>query len=199
MKIVGKLPPAKGWVVHYNTLTGRVYGGYEAPIGYKEKDIDFVVKSAKEYLKNNNYIPEKDIPPRPDFVHKGTVSEEAYIKYEKERKEYLDTINGNRQYDEAEEKQYWSFYNFMPVFRSKMLFTGYGRGRSSVTMNFKSENGSQLAFGPSGIDAFIENVANGNILIKDGMFDITFKMVKQGANVYMQPVYNDDTVEWIEE
>lgn len=82
--------------------------------------------------------------------------------------------------------------DFVPIFESELHFIGYTRGRSSVTMQFRAENGQDIEFGPSGIDGLIRGIIDGTCTpcdLKDGSgkgIKAVFKFVKKGANTYAE-------------
>lgn len=185
MKIIGTFPRAKGWVVHYNAATGRVYGDYEEPIGLNEKQIADRVERSLAVLAANPTRP-ADPPEHPGW---GTYRREdpaAVAAWQIKADAHNKARDLQNQYDTAMEQKNWACYDkFSPVFREIVTFVGYTRGRSSVTMQFKFDNDSTLEIGPSGIDKFITGIQDGHIGRKGGGFDLTFRMEKKGANVYM--------------
>ncbi len=190
MNIIGTFPRNKSWVVHRNTKTGEVYGDYNEPIGLSADQIDRRVADAVAFLTAN---PKRPADPA---AHPGWNYNRHDPESERAWKEKVEAYNyaagAQRQWDQANLEQHWGYFEFMPVFRAVGTFIGYTRGRSSVTMQFKFANGSCLEIGPSGIDKFIQGIQDGNIVRKDGGFELTFRMEKKGANVYMWPMFEPD-------
>lgn len=187
MNIIGTFPRAKGWVVHYNALTGGVYGDYDEPIGLSEEKTAERAARAAALIAAQPVCPEITLP-RPSINWSKATAEEraAYDAW----KEQQDAVF---YWQKASEEQHWRTYNaFAPVFREVATFVGYTRGRSSVTMKFRFADGSTLEIGPSGIDKFITGIQDGHIIRKNGGFDLTFRMEKKGANVYMWPMYTEE-------
>ena len=192
MKIIGTFPRAKGWVVHYNKATGAVYGDYNEPIGLNEKQIAGRVERSLAILAANPTRP-ADPPAHPGWGTYRREVPQAVAAWQVKADAHNNARDLQSAYDTAMEQQHWAcFDKFSPVFREVATFVGYTRGRSSVTMQFKFENGSTLEIGPSGIDKFIQGIQDGHIIRKNGGFDLTFRMEKKGANVYMWPMYTEE-------
>lgn len=188
MKIIGTFPRAKGWVVHYNAATGRVYGDYEEPIGFSEAKTAEYAARAAAHIAATPVCPEVTLP-RPASINWSKATPEEHAAWDAWRAEQ----NAVTDWHTASEQQHWRTYDkFSPVFREVATFVGYTRGRSSVTMQFRFANGSTLEIGPSGIDKFITGIQEGHIGRKGGGFDLTFRMEKKGANVYMWPMYTEE-------
>lgn len=196
MNIIGKFPRAKGWIVHRNIKTGVVYGDYDEPIGLSADQVDRRVADALAHLAAN---PKR--PPNPP-AHPGWSYNRHDPESERAWKQKVEAYNyaadAQRQWDKAEIEQHWGYYEFAPVFREVATFVGYTRGRSSVTMQFSFANGSTLEIGPSGIDKFIKGIQDGHIIRKNGGFDLTFRMEKKGANVYMWPMFEEEDFKGME-
>lgn len=79
--------------------------------------------------------------------------------------------------------------DYLPIYEEELLFTGYGRGRSSVTMEFKAGDGQELSFGPSGIDGLIRAIQAEQVTIKNGRMKVRFTFAKKGSNVYAEVHY----------
>lgn len=191
MKIIGTFPRAKGWVVHYNKATGAVYGDYNEPIGLNEQQIADRVKRSLAILAANPTRP-TDMPEHPGWNYNSR-DPESIAAWQAKANAHNAARDLQRNYDAALEQQHWAcFDKFAPVFREVATFVGYTRGRSSVTMQFRFADGSTLEIGPSGIDKFIQGIQDGHIIRKNGGFDLTFRMEKKGANVYMWPMYTEE-------
>lgn len=187
MKIIGTFPRAKGWVVHYNAATGQVYGDYDEPIGFSEaKTADHAARAAA-LLAATPVCPVATLP-RPESINWSKATPEDHAAWDAWRAEQ----NAISEWGIASERQHWRTYEFSPVFREVATFIGYTRGRSSVTMQFRFANGGTLEIGPSGIDKFIQGIQDGSIGRKGGGFDLTFRMEKKGANVYMWPLFTEE-------
>lgn len=190
MNIIGTFPRAKGWVVHRNTATGAIYGDYNEPIGLSADQIDRRVADAVAFLAANPKRP-PDPPTHPGWRY-NEHDPESVKAWKAKVEAYNYAADAQRQWDKADQEQHWGYFEFAPVFREVATFIGYTRGRSSVTMQFKFADGSLLEIGPSGIDKFITGVQDGHIIRKNGGFDLTFRMEKKGANVYMWPMFEPD-------
>lgn len=191
MKIIGTFPRAKGWVVHYNAKTGAIYGDYNEPIGLTSAQIDERAKAAFDLLKTTTTRP-PDAPKHPGWNYNRD-DPESVAAWEKKHRAHIEARDVQMAWDKANEEVNWRSYDsYAPVFRDVATFTGYSRGRSSVTMNFSFADGSTLEIGPSGIDKFIQGIQDGHIIRKNGGFDLTFRMEKKGANVYMWPMYLEE-------
>lgn len=186
MNIIGTFPRAKGWVVHYNALTGAVYGDYDTPIGLSAEKTADAAARAKAYIAATPVCPAITVE-RPD-VNWNKATAEDREAFEAWRVQTVAVT----EWRTANERQHWASFEFSPVFREVAKFIGYTRGRSSVTMQFEFANGSKLEIGPSGIDKFIKGVQDGHIIRKNGGFDLTFRMEKKGANVYMWPMFEEE-------
>lgn len=194
LKIVGKLKSPKGWGVVCDT-DGKVYSGYDQT-AYPKNNIVAVTRAAeaaKMYLASNeepkggHNFPTIPSAPRPKSGTKPEEMPEEWQEYEKLRAEYM----LRREWEDNERIAKLKVMDFYPVLQAEMTFTGYGRGRSSVTMNFQTDDDQCFAFGPSGIDSFINAIAARKIVpTADGKFPIQFRLVKQGDNVYMEPYYD---------
>lgn len=192
MKIIGKMKKAKSWVVHYNNETGVVYGNYDYPIGLsKAETVDQAELAAALIAKQPTRPPE---PKSMSYPNPRTATVEQYDAW----KDHVANCNALRNWDEANVQQHWRSFDYHPVFRAVATFTGYSRGRSSVTMQFSLEGGGSLEIGPSGIDKFITGVQDGSIGRKNGGFDLTFCMDKKGGNVYMWPLYTESDFKGVE-
>lgn len=188
MKIIGTFPRAKGWVVHYNAATGRVYGDYDEPIGFSEAKTADRAARAAALIAATPVCPVVTLP-RPEGINWTRATPEERAAWDAWRAQE----NAVTEWKQADEEQHWRTYDaFAPVFREVATFIGYTRGRSSVTMQFKFANGGTLEIGPSGIDKFIQGIQDGSISRKNGGFDLTFRMEKKGANVYMWPMFTED-------
>lgn len=174
MKIIGKKPSKKvSFGVIRNTVTGRVYGGWN-PLLYPKQNLINFPKHKADWT----------------AVRERRLAEGSFKANSSDR--WVDTLE---RFDET----YGYIRNceileYTPVFEAAMKFTGYSRGRSSVTMDFlHEETGSNLSFGPSGIDAFINAIADGLIKpnVEEGLFPLRFILVKQGENVYMEPYFGE--------
>lgn len=187
MKIIGTFPRAKGWVVHYNALTGGVYGDYDEPIGLSAEQTKKRADAAIAFIAATPVCPPPSKFGRPsiNWSSPSKAEQEAYDEWRK-----LDLAI--HAWGKSNEEQHWRTYDFAPVFREVATFVGYTRGRSSVTMKFRFADGNTLEIGPSGIDKFIQGIQDGHIIRKNGGFDLTFRMEKKGANVYMWPMYTEE-------
>lgn len=187
MKIIGSFPRAKGWVVHFNAKTKQVYGDYNEPVGLSPEQVNRRTADARALIAANPERP-ADPPAHPGWSY-NEHDPESVKAWKAKVEAYNYARNLQQMWDKANVEQHWRYFEFAPVFRGVGVFIGYTRGRSSVTMQFKFETGCILEIGPSGIDKFIQGVQDGHIMRKDGGFDLTFRMEKKGANVYMWPMF----------
>lgn len=197
MNIIGTFPRAKGWVVHRNVKTGQVYGDYNDPIGLSPEQIDRRVADARAHIAANPERP-ADPPAHPGWSY-NKHDPESEQAWKQKVEAYNYARNLQQMWDKANIEQHWGYYEFAPVFREVATFVGYTRGRSSVTMQFKFADGSMLEIGPSGIDKFITGIQEGHIVRKNGGFDLTFRMEKKGANVYMWPMFEEEDFKGMQE
>ena len=64
-------------------------------------------------------------------------------------------------------------------FKETLLFSGYSRGRSSITMEFKCPKGKTYHM-------FVSDFSDVVSMLKEGVLEGTFQIVKKGANYGVQ-------------
>ncbi|MEG0063066.1 MAG: hypothetical protein RR740_00535 [Pseudomonas sp.] len=227
MKLIGK---AKGkapnaWCMIRNTTNGLYYTDYTGdwPLTGNYAAVKEAVEQA-----NINAQPEPVVGPevhwpgfhphcRPSHATPLTQQQkDDYAAYE----EYRQKVYAHAQWERAELKRVLEPLDFAPVFEAELRFTGYTRGRSSVTMKFEAENGQVVEFGPAGINILIQSMIDGETanMMLSGTYEVkedwdstaqeyktikqvprgkgikaTFKFTKKGQNVYAELV-NEWTV-----
>lgn len=199
MKIVGKGKgkAPKAWCLMQNSKTGHFYVGYDGwwPL---HGSFDEVTKAVAELKANAK--PEPAIGPKvewPGFHPHGRSSHapaltqqqlDDYAAYEKYNRE----VYAHQQWENDEVRQQIVPFDYVPVFEDILKFVGYTRGRSSVTMQFKTSTGQTIEFGPSGIDGLIQGIIDGVAspefiagTLEKGI-KARFKFVKKGQNTYAE-------------
>lgn len=206
VKIVGKLKSPNGWAVVRNKKTGHIIAGWDDVVYHTGniKSLPPVIERAKA---NMLKTPVKPLPlecpsrpetPEPDnrmcavpASKREGVWPKDWLEYDQKLMRFYDRKREISKWEEDQERADLELMDFYPVFQAELLFTGYSRGRSSVTMNFKTRDGQKFSLGPSCIDSFISHIANRNIVpVDEGYFPVQFRLIKQGANVYMEPYYD---------
>jgi hypothetical protein len=199
VKIVGKAKgkAPKAWCLMQNSKTGHYYVGYDDywPL---HGSFDEVTKKVAELKANAK--PEPVVGPEvkwPGFHPHGRPAHAApltqqqlddYAAYEKYNRE----VYAHQQWEKDEVRQQIVAFDYVPVFEDILKFTGYTRGRSSVTMQFEASNGQTIEFGPSGIDGLIQGIIDGVAkpefiagTLEKGI-KARFKFVKKGQNTYAE-------------
>ncbi|UIS24669.1 hypothetical protein S21ZY_107 [Pseudomonas phage ZY21] len=169
MKIVGKAKgkAPKAWCLIHNTKTGVYYVGYDGdwPVHGNVAQVQAKVDEAKAFIAANPTRPvvldKVDFPGH--FSHKERLEDQP-AEYQEKRKAY-DLYQKSTylasQWDKQEEVANCVPLDHLPVFTDGLRFTGYTRGRSSVTMTFEASNGQTIEFGPSGIDGLLQGIIEG--------------------------------------
>lgn len=219
MKIVGKAKgkAPKAWCLIHNTKTGEYYVGYEGywPVHGNVAQVQAKVDEAKAWIAANPTCPvvldKVDFPGH--FSHKERLEDQP-TEYQEKRKAYdlyRKSTYAADQWNKTAGIASCVPLDYTPVFTDGLRFTGYTRGRSSVTMTFEASNGQTVEFGPSGIDGLIQGIIDGVCTpvelegtYEDQQWDsdkqeyiyttkprgkgimATFKFVKKGQNTYAE-------------
>lgn len=181
MNLIEKLPMPKAWSVCRMNDTGLLDLGYVESDGYAkmtEKTIaaKLLREAQPEAPKELRYPSNRD-------ANGVTLSPAAYAEL---KAEYNKAHDAHWHWHRMGHYLERTPLDYLPVYRESLTFTGYSRGRSSTTMDFKAANGQELSFGPSGIGGLLESIAAGDTVVEDGKFTVTFTFAKRGANVYAE-------------
>lgn len=173
MKIVGHLKKAsKGWALTQNSLTGHYYVGYT---GYAiEGSAEYIQSRVEEAKKGLAELKAKHGPTIPAEIpyphginfrsyHDKTISAEDKKRYD----DYLQNNATRNVWERYEREAATIVHEKHPIFEDILVFKGYTRGRSSVTLEFYASNGQTIAFGPAGIDALVSSIINGTCTLVD--------------------------------
>lgn len=190
MKEVGKLKAPKAWSLCQLKDTQLLDLGYVAS-GPHEL-VNSKSRQGADFLAAGGVMPDNPRYPQNEFD--GSVApfgqsrprrpgfQEELSEYHRLRKEHAETGDmiffANR-----------VALDYLPIYEEELRFTGYGRGRSSVTMEFKADDGQELSFGPSGIAGLMHAIQAGQVTIKNHRMKIRFTFAKKGANVYAEVHY----------
>lgn len=199
MKIVdaakGKAP--KAWSLMKDTVTGHYYVGWDGewPANGPHEAVNLKAKEARDTLGDE---PDLGVAvPWPGFYPHGRSSHAAPLTQEQLDQYAAYEASNKRKYEHNQwlRKQKLSrveALDYVPVFEDTLRFTGYTRGRSSVTMQFQTSTGQTIEFGPSGIDGLIQGIIDGEAspefiagTLEKGI-KARFKFVKKGQNTYAE-------------
>lgn len=221
MKIIGKAKGKKSstWCLVRDTRTGIIYEDYvgDWPVSGKPDEIRTAV--AKAFTKRYPKPAVPGIRPPHPTVYKWEVERRGGKLTPEQEKTWNDheaynvAVYAHHMWTQHETLAHLEPIECDSVFKAELRFTGYTRGRSSVTMKFEAENGQEIQFGPSGINNLIDAMIEGKVpnipltgtyeqeewdpqkeelvkVVKPRLrgIEATFKFVKKGQNVYAELV-----------
>lgn len=183
MNIIGKLPLPRTWCVVLDEHGEILNNGYDR---VNEYSYDKIVAQIQKAISDTTGIVLLEEPlDRPECNWDDPIKREKYLEWQNKYRLWRNQQDGLAK---AKRKP----LDYSPVFKEKLKFNSYSRGRSSVTMNFETEKGTQLSLGPKFTEKFIQLISEKKITVDDnGLFDVQFKMSKQGSNVYLEPYYGE--------
>lgn len=82
-------------------------------------------------------------------------------------------------------------FEYAPVFQVALMPDGFIRGRSSVIQQFKDEYGNEYKMAADATSKFIEALASGDILVRNGLFYGQWTISKQGTMISLMPYYDE--------
>lgn len=209
MKEVARLPAPKAWSLSKNAEGKLIVGYVPNTMGYAK--LSAAVKAADEYFADptsprdpryvaayNKPTPQESLG---DVVWNGEYRKEMTYGRIREVKVMLETDSYREKVakfqKELEIYNTWRAHktwagmvplDYLPVFEEVVEFTGYGRGRSSVTMDFKADDGQEFSFAPGGISELFSAILNGSVQVVGGKLKMRFTFAKQGQNIYAKLV-----------
>lgn len=220
MKIVGKAKgkAPKAWCLMQDSKTGHYYVGYDGdwPLHGNFDAITRHVAEAKAELAKRGprptVLPKVEFPGHLDWKVKFESLPQEEQDRRNEYKAYQASEYAANQWDKLEKETQVVPLDYVPIFEDELRFTGYTRGRSSVTMQFESSNGQTIEFGPSGIDGLIQGIIDQTCVptLLTGTYEVQywnsekrdydpstfeprgkgikarFKFVKKGQNTYAE-------------
>jgi len=190
MKEVGKLKAPKAWSLCQLKETGLLDLGYVS--SGPHETVNSKSREGVEFVAAGGVLPERPRYPQNEFD--GSVGRFGEPRprrpgFTEEVAEYNRLTKG---WEHVHEILFFAdrvALDYLPIYEEELLFVGYGRGRSSVTMEFKADDGQELSFGPSGIAGLMHAIAAGWVTVKDGRMKIRFTFAKKGSNVYAEVHY----------
>lgn len=183
MNIVGKLPLSRTWCVVLDEHGEILNNGYDR---VNEYNYEQTVKQVEQAIKDvSNVVLLEEPLDKPEYNWNDPIKREKYNEWQMCYRAFHDQ-------QALISKSKWKPLGFSPVFKEKLKFEAFARGRSSVTMNFKTEKGTTLSLGPKFTEKFIHLISEKKIVVdENGLFNVQFKMSKQGSNVYLEPYYEE--------